>query len=46
MITKVLTINLRTKSKFPKKLQSKKFFHEHFCSDDYNGIEKLGNCFD
>ena len=36
-IIKVLTIILGTKNKFPKKLE--KFFRQHFCSDDHNGIQ-------
>ena len=35
-IIKVLTVNLRTKNKLSKK---QKIFHEHFCSDDHNGIQ-------
>ena len=35
---KVLTVNLRTKNKFPKEALKQKVFHEHFCSDDHNGI--------
>ena len=36
---KVLTVNLRTKNKFPKEALKQKVFHEHFCSDDHNGIQ-------
>ena len=36
-IIKVVTVNLRTKNKLSKK---QKIFHEHFCSDDHNGIQE------